>query len=154
MKFHHQVNQEPPPILLPKQPKRTPRLLTILVATSCTICVGWKDCAVLALPPGHVVGLLQEVVPHPTGDGHHRGVLLNEVFLPAHLVVMLVIPGEKETQRNGNTTTPTRPRQSSGTHVTQTHFPSGERRPMEVAFSKIRASAFAKVQTILGSGME
>ena len=105
--------------------------------------------AVLALPPGHVVGLFQEVVPHPTGDGHHRGVLLNEVFLPAHLVVMLVIPREKETQRNGKTKTTTTPQQGGGTHVTQTHYPSGERRHMEAAFSKIRASAFAKPYWVL-----
>merc|ERR1719229_832238 len=38
-----------------------------------------------ALPPGHVVRLLQEVVAHPAGDWHHWGVLLNEVLLPANL---------------------------------------------------------------------
>merc|ERR1719240_2088145 len=38
-----------------------------------------------ALPPAHVVGLLQQVVTHPTGDGHHWGVLFNKILLPAHL---------------------------------------------------------------------
>ena len=97
--------------------------------------MGWKDCAVLALPPGHVVGLLQEVVPHPTGDGHHRGVLLDEVLLPAHLVVVLVMPGEKETQRNGKTKTTT----------TQ---------PMEVVLFSAQITGISFCKTALGSGME
>mmetsp|Transcript_731 Transcript_731/g.1687 ORF Transcript_731/g.1687 Transcript_731/m.1687 type:complete len:243 (-) Transcript_731:69-797(-) len=58
------------------------------------------DLNVLTLPPGHVLGLLQQVVTHPAGDRHHRGVLLNEVLLPAnlhqhalHLVGHLIISG-------------------------------------------------------------
>mmetsp|Transcript_49358 Transcript_49358/g.139274 ORF Transcript_49358/g.139274 Transcript_49358/m.139274 type:complete len:358 (-) Transcript_49358:240-1313(-) len=53
-----------------------------------------------ALPPRHVVGLLQEVVAHPARDGQHRGVLLDELLLPAdlhqhalHLVRDLVVAG-------------------------------------------------------------
>jgi len=36
-------------------------------------------------PPGHVSGLLDEVITTPTGDGHVRDVLLEEVLLPADL---------------------------------------------------------------------
>merc|ERR1719451_122651 len=38
-----------------------------------------------ALPPSHVVGLLQEVVTHPARDWHHRCIFLNKIFLPANL---------------------------------------------------------------------
>mmetsp|Transcript_13879 Transcript_13879/g.17117 ORF Transcript_13879/g.17117 Transcript_13879/m.17117 type:complete len:249 (+) Transcript_13879:866-1612(+) len=55
---------------------------------------------ILALPPSHVLRLLQQVVTHPAGDWHHWGALLNEVLLPTnlhqhalHLVGNLVIPG-------------------------------------------------------------
>merc|ERR1719401_1342319 len=40
---------------------------------------------VLALPPTHVVGLLEQVVAHPPGDRQHRRVLLNEILLPPYL---------------------------------------------------------------------
>mmetsp|Transcript_73712 Transcript_73712/g.208779 ORF Transcript_73712/g.208779 Transcript_73712/m.208779 type:complete len:344 (-) Transcript_73712:164-1195(-) len=40
---------------------------------------------ILTLPPGHVLGLLEKVVPHPAGNGQHWCVLLNEIFLPTHL---------------------------------------------------------------------
>mmetsp|Transcript_50553 Transcript_50553/g.140243 ORF Transcript_50553/g.140243 Transcript_50553/m.140243 type:complete len:428 (-) Transcript_50553:19-1302(-) len=40
---------------------------------------------VLALPPTHVLGLLEQVVAHPAGDRHDRRVLLDEVLLPAYL---------------------------------------------------------------------
>mmetsp|Transcript_109503 Transcript_109503/g.339918 ORF Transcript_109503/g.339918 Transcript_109503/m.339918 type:complete len:261 (+) Transcript_109503:586-1368(+) len=53
---------------------------------------------ILALPPSHVVGLFQQVVTHPTRDGHHRCVFLDKVFLPPdlhehalHLVRNLVV---------------------------------------------------------------
>merc|ERR1712099_1187 len=38
-----------------------------------------------ALPPSHVVGLLQKIVTHPSGNWQHGRVLLNEVLLPANL---------------------------------------------------------------------
>merc|ERR1719166_934170 len=38
-----------------------------------------------ALPPTHVIRLLQKVVTHPTRDWHYRGVLVNELFLPPDL---------------------------------------------------------------------
>lgn len=51
-----------------------------------------------ALPPGHLVGLLDQVVTHPAGDGHDGHALLNEVGLPAdtakhvaHLIADLVV---------------------------------------------------------------
>merc|ERR1712232_264116 len=40
---------------------------------------------VLPFPPTHVLGLFQQVVTHPTGDGQHRRVLLDEILLPTHL---------------------------------------------------------------------
>merc|ERR550525_1077739 len=40
---------------------------------------------ILSLPPPHVVRLLQQIVAHPAGDGHHWRVLLNEFLLPANL---------------------------------------------------------------------
>merc|ERR1719359_1432688 len=53
-----------------------------------------------ALPPGHVRGLLDEVVAHPARDWHERSGLLDEVLLPAdlhqhglHLVHDLIVPG-------------------------------------------------------------
>merc|ERR1712127_822314 len=39
---------------------------------------------VLSLPPSHLVGLLKEVIAHPTRDGHDRRVFLDKVFFPAH----------------------------------------------------------------------
>mmetsp|Transcript_107546 Transcript_107546/g.269790 ORF Transcript_107546/g.269790 Transcript_107546/m.269790 type:complete len:456 (-) Transcript_107546:255-1622(-) len=53
---------------------------------------------VLTLPPPHVVRLLQQVVTHPTRDGQHWCVLLDEILLPTdfhkhalHLIGNLVI---------------------------------------------------------------
>mmetsp|Transcript_7898 Transcript_7898/g.21071 ORF Transcript_7898/g.21071 Transcript_7898/m.21071 type:complete len:416 (+) Transcript_7898:1508-2755(+) len=40
---------------------------------------------VLALPPGHLLGLLDQVVTHPAGDGDDGHALLDEGSLPAHL---------------------------------------------------------------------
>jgi len=40
---------------------------------------------VLTLPPGHLLGLLQQVVAHPAGDGEDGDALLDEVLLPAGL---------------------------------------------------------------------
>mmetsp|Transcript_50613 Transcript_50613/g.140253 ORF Transcript_50613/g.140253 Transcript_50613/m.140253 type:complete len:340 (+) Transcript_50613:578-1597(+) len=40
---------------------------------------------VLALPPPHVLRLLQQVVSHPPRDREHRRALLDEVLLPTHL---------------------------------------------------------------------
>merc|ERR1719188_2196283 len=55
---------------------------------------------IATLEPVHVGGLLQQVVAHPAGDGHHRRALLDEVLLPPdldqhalHLVCDLVITG-------------------------------------------------------------
>merc|ERR1712176_1491508 len=54
---------------------------------------------VLALPPSHVVGLLQQVVAHPARNRQDRRVLLDEILLPTnlhqhalHLVRDLVVP--------------------------------------------------------------
>merc|ERR1712023_371017 len=51
-----------------------------------------------ALPPAHIVRLLQQVVTHPARDGHHWSVLFNKILLPAnldqgalHLVADLVV---------------------------------------------------------------
>merc|ERR1711920_274726 len=38
-----------------------------------------------ALPPAHVVRLLQQVVAHPAGDWQHGSVLLNNLLLPSDL---------------------------------------------------------------------
>merc|ERR1719253_788243 len=58
------------------------------------------DLDVSALPPGHVGGLLDQVVTAPTGDRHVGDAGLNEVLLPAdlrqhgaHLVGDLVVAG-------------------------------------------------------------
>merc|ERR1719422_2435684 len=54
---------------------------------------------ILSLPPAHVVRLFQEVVTHPTRNGQHWRILLDEVLLPAnlyqhalHLVGNLIVP--------------------------------------------------------------
>merc|ERR550514_2230550 len=51
-----------------------------------------------AAPPGHLVGLLQQVVAHPARDRHDGGGLLDEILLPsdllqhvAHLVHDLIV---------------------------------------------------------------
>mmetsp|Transcript_4580 Transcript_4580/g.7395 ORF Transcript_4580/g.7395 Transcript_4580/m.7395 type:complete len:315 (+) Transcript_4580:561-1505(+) len=57
-----------------------------------------RDIDLDTLPPGHVLGILEQVVSHPAGDGDDRDGLGNEVLLPAdtdkhrpHLVTDLVV---------------------------------------------------------------
>lgn len=40
---------------------------------------------VAAVPPGHLLGLLDQVVSHPAGDGHDGHAGLDEGVLPADL---------------------------------------------------------------------
>jgi len=44
--------------------------------------VNWN---IHALPPAHVVGLLEEIITHPPRDWNDRGILLDKVLLPANL---------------------------------------------------------------------